>query len=193
VDWYRSIARIKVGNGRGTGVLLAEDLVLTAAHVLWPAGGAEPSLGDVVVELPWAGYLRPSLRAMRIHPLWQSNQNTFDADLALIRVDPTATAALPVGTFNPAREASLYGFPLDADDGVKSSFQNGHLRREGDSFFSRNFDVRDGMSGGPFLQSLKDETHVIGIATWDSNDPAQEAFNGIPIDSARVRDIWPWP
>jgi hypothetical protein len=191
--WFHSVVRIKLGNGRGTGLLLASDLVLTAAHVLWPAGAQAPELGDVRVEVPWAGYLRPTTRGIRIHPRWEATQSAFESDVALIRVDATGIEGLRMGTFDATREVSLYGFPLDANDGIKSSFQNGHLRRDGDAFFSRSFDIQGGMSGGPFVQASDGETRVIGIGTWDSNDSTQEAFNGIPIDSAPIRDIWPGP
>jgi V8-like Glu-specific endopeptidase len=191
MEWYQSIVRIKVGNGRGTGVMIAPGVALTAAHVLQPAQAPEPTIADIVIELPWLGYDCPRVLDLRIHPTWRGDQTALTSDVAIVRVDPTSGIGLETAAFDPAREVSLYGFPLDASDGVKSSFQNGHLRRVGQTLYSRSFDVGDGMSGGPFLQFSSGLTRVIGIATWDSNDPSQDAFNGIPIDSPQVNAIWP--
>ena len=175
----------------GQSVLVGEDTVLTAGHVLLPPGAAAPDIGDILVELPWLDYLQPRLAGFQIHQDWLASQTAFTSDVALIRVDPVSEAGLRTTSFLSSREVSLYGFPLEADDGVKSSFQSGHLRRQAGAFFSRSFDIREGMSGGPFLQVVDGETRAIGIATSDSEDPAQDAFNGIPLDSSSVRDIWP--
>jgi hypothetical protein len=189
VDWYTSVARIKLRNKRGTGFFISPTVLVTAGHVLLSAGEAAPAAADIAVELPWLGYQIRTARAFQIHPTWLADQTELLADCALVHVDAVADVGLSMGMLDATGEASVYGYPLEADDAVRTTFQTGHLRRVGDAFFSRTFDLRGGVSGAPFVQLTGGVARAVGIATFDSDDPTKDVFNGLPLESPSVQTL----
>jgi hypothetical protein len=191
MEWYASIVTVRVGSHVGSGVLLQEDTVLTAAHVLDPLGNGAPAAQGIVVEVPWASYAKPQIVGVRVHPEW--SPANLVADFAAIRVDAVAGLGLPFGAPDVGDEAFLYGYPAAASASATppSSYQSGFLQRDTLKLYSDSFHVASGMSGSPFVQISNGVTRVVGLATWDSNAPAAGAFKGLPVDSSSFVTFWP--
>jgi hypothetical protein len=189
MSWADSVVRVARGGNQGTGVFVGPDLVLTAGHVVQPAGSSTPAPGELVVSLPRRDNAVTPVAQVAVHAEWRQ-AGRLTADMALLRVGAVAGVGLPQwrdfhATDVPI-EVALYGYPLLP--GLKR-FDTGFLdTREDPSnpgywiFESATFDVHDGMSGGPFVYQDRSGTiYVVGVATHDAHDPSAHAFNGVPL------------
>lgn len=191
MEWYASVVIVRIANRVGSGVLLDQETILTAAHVVDPDGSGAPPAAEMIVEVPWAGYAAPEVRAVRIHPSWAPGN--LLADFAGIRIAAMSGLGLSLAPPDLALESFLYGYPgaPNSAAAAPSSFQSGFLKRDAFKLYSDGFHVASGMSGSPFVQASGGETRVVGLATWDADIAQPGAFKGLPLDSAHFETFWP--
>jgi hypothetical protein len=190
VEWYWSVALVHGPSGSGSGVFLRPDLLLTAAHVVSPAGG--PAGGGVVVEAPWLGYREAAASAVRVQPGWTA-PTALSFDLALVEVPAFDGLGLATGILSATEEVSIYGYPVAsaaAEGNPRPSFQTGMLEREAERLYSSAFFVAGGMSGAPFVQAPAGDTRVVGIATWDGGKSGVFEFTGLCLDSPQFTELF---
>lgn len=149
--FHRSVAKIQSPEGGavlGAGFLVADDLVLTCAHVL----GADPPEA-VTVSFPQAPGQPPTL-ARPLPEAWRPRE-----DVAALRLE-TPPAGLPALLLRtapgpPGRGLRTFGFPSSAPtDGVGGSALAGDTFLDGDLVLlclGEANDIARGFSGGPLV------------------------------------------
>ncbi|WP_380279866.1 trypsin-like peptidase domain-containing protein [Kitasatospora purpeofusca] len=193
-----AVAQVRDGDDLvvGAGFLVAEDLLVTCAHVLedgrygpgsavtlvFPRADGAPEVTGRVLEDPW--------------------RDSDEQDVALVRLDhPVGIGPLPLGSAAGARghRVRSFGFPQQAPPGGHFGFATaggilpatdkvGELLQLTDAN-----DLTQGFSGGPVL----DETTglVVGmltsIAPHDSHNRGQEIAYVTP--TAVLRQAWSGP
>ncbi len=192
MSWYESVVRINYGDWEGSGVLIQDDLILTAAHVVQPDKSSPLSIADLTITFPWRGNHKCNVLAGSVHPRWTQSR-LLSCDMAYLRVEQVpGLGIIPWRDFwstGNIVEVGLYGYPAG---GLVGDYQHGSLRQTTDlSNPDRNILVGNGlriaagMSGGPFLyQHENGVIYVVGLATWDTNSPRDDVFNGIPLNVA---------
>ncbi|KKD05349.1 WD40 repeat protein [Streptomyces sp. WM6386] len=159
-DLPTAVAQILTPDGRvaGTGFLVAEDVLVTCAHVVEAAGGGPGT--TVLLSFPHvvdADRLEGSVP----QELWRSAE---DEDVAFIRLSGTPAGArvLPLGSSEGCRghKVRSYGFPsqahpeghygyAEAGDPLPATDDRGaHLQLTGAN------DLTTGFSGGPVLDEV---------------------------------------
>jgi V8-like Glu-specific endopeptidase len=195
MSWWESIVRVTYSLTNqtfyGTGVFVGPQTVLTAAHNVWPeALGGRPAVERLTV-LTTAG--PRSARGYRVHQLWESMRDP-SADVAVIGISENAATGLPVRLSTPGApmvaDAGLLGFgPSVSGAGFQSptaEYQTGVVFQSRaqsglDSLLSRDFFVKHGFSGAPFLARTPQGVDVIGIATYELETTGQYAHKGLPM------------
>ncbi len=170
---------------RGTAVLIAPDLVVTAAHVVQPylraltpapqirlvaTDGASWSPAAVVPHHRWAtGFARAADMAL----LWLARP------LADERVTPITEDA-------PADDlaVAIDGFGADGSEVTNTGTVSRLAGGDGlDVLVSSDLTFPDGVSGSPILDA---DQRAIGIATWCPRLPTANSFIGIPFLTATL-------
>nr|WP_152893406.1 trypsin-like peptidase domain-containing protein [Streptomyces adustus] len=192
-----AVAQVCDGDGAvvGTGFLIAEDLLISCAHVLVD-GAYGP--GDVVSlvfpRVPGA----PSVRGRVLKDGWRDPEKQ---DIALVRLEhvPTGTAPLSLGSTAGCRGHRIrsLGFPEQAPPGGHFGFATaGAVLPGADSAgdllqLTGANDLTTGFSGGPIL----DETTglVAGMLTAITVPDGYDRGQGIAYatPSAVLREAWP--
>jgi len=183
-DFWESVVEIETPDGfQGSGVFIAEDAILTAGHVVAPAGVVfEPSAIAVIVR-----YLvqEASVLDVVVHPRWIAGARA-GADMALLKVEPIHELGLGIllDTPAPAQSLALAGIGFLADTGdVKQprgevsceASRNGfHLLRSDD------LKPESGLSGGPLYTMVGEQAQVVGIMTRTG----ASRFVGLPLLNA---------
>lgn len=168
-DLPMAVAQILTSDGRvaGTGFLVAEDLVVTCAHVVEAAGaGPGASVGLAFPRVVGTDGLEGTVLA----ELWRASAAE---DVAFIRLTamPTGARVLPLGSAEGRRghEVRSFGFPTQAPveghwgvgkvaDVLASSDGRGSLLQLTDAN-----DLTTGFSGGPVLDDRNGL--VVGMVT----------------------------
>ncbi|MBT2418174.1 trypsin-like peptidase domain-containing protein [Streptomyces sp. ISL-22] len=196
-DLPTAVAQILAPDGRvaGTGFLVAEDMVVTCAHVVEAAGGGPG--GPVRLAFPHVLGAEP-LEGTVAAELWRA---TGHEDVAFIRLGNTPTGALtlPLGSSEGCRGHTVrsFGFPAQAPP-------NGHLgfgevgdllpAADGRGAHLQLTDANDlttGFSGGPVLDEVTGL--VIGMLTEITAPDVYERGLGIAYATPTrvLREILP--
>lgn len=171
--------------GRGSGFVVGEDLIMTAAHVVDDAS-------SVTVHMPSGLTLRTELIDF-----------DHDTDSALLRTE-SSTHARPL-VLSPAEvrqsaELRVLGYPLhmtqmNATDGTVGAV---HEQVEYETFtvsdvFTTNAETNRGNSGGPVLDR---SGRVIGLVSgsqvWDDADLPVQGLNFIVPSTSLARNLAGW-
>jgi hypothetical protein len=206
-------AAVMIVGSRGnscTGIAIARDLVLTAAHCVPP--GADYKLVEFDAQR------RPSLRdaqSVARHP--QFSQKTFDshratADVALIKFAAPVGNAAPAAIHGerlaiaPGDTLSLFGFGLTRIGDGKSggtlrsatltvTGQPGGLQIRLMDPSGRNerpgLGACTGDSGGPVFRDIGGRMKVVGVVSW-STAPGNEAGCGGLTGVTPLSLYYPW-
>ncbi|WP_189819215.1 nSTAND1 domain-containing NTPase [Streptomyces olivaceoviridis] len=190
-----AIARVLAEDGRtaGTGFLVAEDTVVTCAHVV-QAAGQEPG-GRVRLTFPHL----PGSPHLTGHVLSASWRGPRAEDLAVVRLDSAPTGARPVRLGSAAgcrgHRIRSYGFPSQAPAGGHFGYGTaGDLLPSSAGLLLQLADANDlttGFSGGPVLDEVTGL--VIGMVTAitapDSHARGVAVAYATPTQV--LRQVWP--
>jgi V8-like Glu-specific endopeptidase len=153
MSWWEATVRVRVGNRHGSGVMIAPQILLTAAHNVSDGPGLALSPPDHVVVAPMFGPVA-SLRVHRVRVPGAWSNDAADArlfDFAAIAVDAGAPTHLvpqyDYGAGGADVDAAAYGFTVV---GI-GRFLQGTVRSDGSAYVSSTIAPEPGMSGGPLM------------------------------------------
>ncbi|MFJ9447952.1 trypsin-like peptidase domain-containing protein [Kitasatospora sp. NPDC101235] len=191
-----AVAQVRDGAGVvvGAGFLVAEDLLVTCAHVL-VNGGCDPG---AMVELvfPHAPGA-PAVAGRVLEDGWRDPQGQ---DIALVRLERAVGAApLSLGSAAGCRghRVRSFGFPQQAPPGGHFGFATaGGLLPAADSAgdllqLTEANDLTTGFSGGPVLDEVTGLVvgMVAAITASDGHDRGRGIVYVTPASA--LRDVWP--
>ncbi|MFD5574892.1 nSTAND1 domain-containing NTPase [Streptomyces cadmiisoli] len=181
----QAIARVRTdaapggggGEVAGAGFLITPDMVCTCAHVVLDAlllqTSDEVPAAPIFLDFP----LLPGAPAVRSRvAVWQPELSDGRGDVALLKLERPVTEALPVNLVDGSEvwgnEFRVYGFPVDADDGI---WVSGILRdKQGTGWLQM-----DPSSDGPRI-----ERGFSGSPVWDAS---QGGIVGMTVAAGRGR------
>ncbi|WP_455681868.1 nSTAND1 domain-containing NTPase [Streptomyces viridosporus] len=179
----------------GAGFLLAEDVLVTCAHVVRGAGAGPGE--SVQLAFPHAAGA-PQVEGRVLEEPWHSPEGD---DVAIVRLSSTAagTEGLPLGSAAGCRghQVRSFGFPAQAPPGGHFGFGvAGDLLPATDGrgmhlqLTSAN-DLATGFSGGPVVDEVTGL--VIGMVTEITAPDEHERGQGIAYATPTqvLREIWP--
>ena len=199
VPW-RGVGRVNVATSYATsmctGTLIAEDLVLTAAHcVINPRTGTAYQPGAVHFVAGWrrgqkVGASRAA--AITVHPDYrlaaQLDAGQIGADLALIRLaDPIPRAKAPFFGIAPAPRP---GTPLTLIS-YRQDRPHALTRQKGckiigmrDGVMALGCNVTFGVSGSPVFMSSGGEMRLVAVVSAMGSDARNPVAYAVRVDAA---------
>ncbi|MBI4668550.1 MAG: hypothetical protein HY747_05095 [Elusimicrobia bacterium] len=179
------------GEFMGSGVFVADDLILTAGNIVQPINMRYPQACDIEIDLPRFPGLKCSVRQIAIHHEW-SEKWKLSKNIALIEVEPLKGQGIPVAVdfFKKepgAASVKVYGFPLLREVKWPASlavFQIGELL-----YTKTHNAVETGVGGGPFIARSGQAMKIIGIATSNNTVPQEYKFIGAPISETALSEL----
>jgi hypothetical protein len=175
--------KVSTPGEHGSGVFVAPDLVVTAAHVIQPAENDAPWPPRRLSVTLFDGTLLPVI-ARLCHKDWPGAEVT--GDIAIVRVaDPQDDLVVPFVSNAPAkrRAVTITGYREGPNVGRVS-------RIAGDAgldfFESDDLAFHRGVSGAPVMAGPR----AIGIATQSFDTPTKQATIGVPfLDTAEESNL----
>ncbi|MFG2914766.1 trypsin-like peptidase domain-containing protein [Kitasatospora sp. NPDC048298] len=191
-----AVAQVRDGAGLvvGAGFLVAEDLVVTCAHVLADGGyGPGAAVTLVFPRAPGA----PTVTGRVLEAAWRE---PYEQDVALVRLERAAgVAPLSMGSAAGCRghRVRSFGFPVQAPPGGHFGFATaGDLLPAADSAgellqLTDANDLTQGFSGGPVLDEVTGL--VVGMLTAITAPDGHDRGLGIAYvtPTAVLREAWP--
>ena len=189
----------------GTGTIIAEDWVITAAHV------ANYLLIDGKVRFKDSYY---KIKKVVKHPEWKDKQ--FPNDIALVQLQSTIPNSEAVALYDKEDELHKtltfigrgdFGTGdagvLGADDRLRAA-QNVVTEASG-QWIRFKFDSEQGSlafegisgpgdSGGPALLKMNNRLYIVGVSSWQNAEPTewQEAKYGVIENYSRISYFKKW-
>lgn len=198
VPW-RAVGRVNIeirsnAVGMCTGTLIAEDLVLTAAHcVVDDLTGLAYPVGNVhfVAGLRLGVKVAHSLaQSIAVHPLYEggnaSVKDNIPYDLALIRLKtpvPRAKAQfLAVGSVSEA-PLTLVSYRQDRPHALTRQDGCSVAHRE-DAVITLGCEVTFGASGSPLFQVEDGQSRIVGVLSAMSNQSGRIYASAVIVEAA---------
>ncbi|QES57758.1 hypothetical protein DEJ51_29290 [Streptomyces venezuelae] len=193
----QAVARIVGPNGEvaGAGFLVAEEVVVTCAHVVRGAGSGPG--GSVRLAFPHATGA-PRIEGRVLNGPWRDPEAE---DVALVRLSstPAGVTPLPLGSASGCRghQVRSFGFPAQAPPdghfgfGVAGDLLPATGSRSAHLQLTAANDLGTGFSGGPVLDEVTGL--VIGMLTEITAPDKHERGQGIAYVTPTevLREIWP--
>ncbi|HSF94381.1 MAG TPA: trypsin-like serine protease [Thermohalobaculum sp.] len=197
---WRGVGRLDVKNqfseGMCTGTLIAEDLVLTAAHcvtseltgLIIPPDGVEFIAGERL------GVSAGKSKAARIavHPSYDAGRSgvglSIRYDMALVRLEkPIPKARAPYFAIAPTPDLdaalTLISYRRDRTSGLTR--QDGcTITTVVDAVMTLGCDVTFGASGSSFFQIIDGEPHVVAVLSAMEGGAAKPVAYAVTVESA---------
>ena len=172
----------------GSGVIISsEGYILTAAHLV------ADIVGDIDVLVEESRVFKAKL--VKMHPLWDPKEEGFSGDVALLKIEATGLASLPIGKsedLKPEEEIRVLGYPR-AGLGlglIPAAGKALGTRRKGDLVFlqieASPYDK--GHSGGPVINS---RGQVVGIAMGTFTSKETGVTHQLAVATPTIREIVP--
>jgi protease YdgD len=199
VPW-RAVGRVNIevrssARGMCTGTLIAEDLVLTAAHCVVSdlTGLAQPP-GNVHFVAGWRlGMAVAHSKAARIavHPRYDGARGGVEAsipfDLALIRLEtPIPRGKAPFFAIAPAPAAdsglTLVSYRRDREHALTRQDGCAIARIEG-AVLTLGCEVTFGASGSPLFQEVGGETRVVAVLSAMSQQGGRTVASAVLVEA----------
>jgi len=180
INPYKGVAKIETANGTGTGFLVTENLMLTAAHVVENVGNAVnvlfPDGSEVSGTVVASGYSD----LQQYGPMGEGTPY----DWALIELeqaqDPEKIIPLgETGSLNVGDELYVVGYP----GGMEQNVSKGILSGMDENELRTDAPADPGYSGGPVISI--DQLAAVGIvvsAPVIEGEAAQSVRNAVPIE-----------
>ncbi|NMH58971.1 S1 family peptidase [Alteromonas ponticola] len=189
----------------GTGTLIADDWIVTAAHVanyLSPGGKVEFKNTSYKIE------------KVVCHPRWQDKKYPFD--IALIKLfTPIKSATIAKLYFadDEAGQTATFLGRGDTGNGIQGiTGADGHMRLAENKIIAAEeqwikfeFDQGEdalplegisgpGDSGGPAFVSAQNNLYIVGVSSWQDTEPTkwQEARYGVVENYTRISYFKNW-
>lgn len=177
-DW-RAVGRINAAgyNRREmcSGVLIAPDRVLTAAHCIAGEDGIGPNPDDVTFVAGWLrGVATDSVgvASVWVHPLaYATGQLNIMYDLAVLTLDRASTEApLPLATGNATAPLGVLGYSTRRPHMLSAAFDC--QAAEGTGLVELDCAVLPGNSGGPVVVRTGEAWSIVAIVSAMGRDGA---------------------
>jgi S1-C subfamily serine protease len=165
-DPYRSVCQVRVGDGQGSGTLIAVDgeraLVLTCEHVARKEGNS--------ATLTWCSGEVTEGEVLYVVP-----GDTYQDDLAVILCEsPAGIDPLPIAAFHPS-DGPFTTVGYRFGEFYESVAETG---TESDSIITFDQPYIGGMSGGPVLNK---DGHVVGVGVGSNRKNVSVATDGATL------------
>ena len=197
VTWAASVARVigQDGTVAGAGFLVADDLLVTCAHVVAGAGTGEQGL--LRLDFPQAPGA-PEAYGTVVH---RGRNEPAAEDIAIVRLDapPPGTSPLPLARADGCRghRVRSFGFPGQAvpgghyGEGHAGGILSPHSGSEALLQVACANDLTQGFSGGPVWDDTVEA--VIGMVTRITRPDPHLRGTGIAYatPAGRLRQLWP--
>jgi S1-C subfamily serine protease len=190
----RSVVKLLVGGGWGTGFCVAPGLILTCAHVVKAAQ-------DGLVRVDWQGQERfTEAQILQVFP-------DTTVDLALLQVNGgEAIPWLPLdGQVQSGDDLYTYGYPRHYPDGAPVTLTVEGITGQGFIKFKAGA-VQKGLSGAPLLNPRtgkvcglvkykEDFNNPVGRRGWhrDAGDLGEIPSSAQTADGNEQSSCWPQP
>ena len=197
---WEAVGRVEIGRtGYCTGVLIAPDLVLTAAHCLLAGrdGYAEVSQMRFRAGLrDGAALAESSVQRMLVHPAYdprsadRARQIRWDVGLMQLSspVSVTTAAPFPTATLaDGARGLSVVSYGLGRDDALSWDEDCGVVGRRG-GLIAFDCDVTFGSSGAPVFHRTGGRAALVSLVSAGVPDGGKRLAFGMELSEA-VADL----
>ncbi len=174
------VVRIERTGGRGAGVFVEDDLVITAGHVLQPHPGPVDA-DDYVVVL--GNGTRLDVKAVLCLKAW-SNGFRSSADMGVLRLKSKRPSLVVTTRIDQQLANSQVTICGPSSDEYAGTITRVPSSSSFDMLSSSDLAFPRGVSGGPIVDG---DSAVVGIATKSASTPQQNLLIGLPLLSETLQ------